>query len=206
MDVKAAATAERHEFADLLETLTDEQWATPSLCAGWTVRDVAAHVASYSGARAGETAGRVVRGGGLLGRVNAVGVRDCRELEPAELVARVRLHARPRGVNAAFGGRVGLVDTLVHHQDVRRPLGLVRTVPPDRLACALRFAYAAPVLRGFWHARGVRVSAPEVGWAAGRGPLAEGPAEAVLMAVAGRSGAAADLTGPGAAVLVRRLG
>ena len=38
------ATAERLELADLLDTLTPEQWAAPSLCAGWSVRDVCSHL------------------------------------------------------------------------------------------------------------------------------------------------------------------
>ncbi len=37
--------SERRSLAELLESLADEQWETPSLCAGWRVRDVAAHVA-----------------------------------------------------------------------------------------------------------------------------------------------------------------
>jgi uncharacterized protein (TIGR03083 family) len=36
---------ERLAFVDLLEGLTPEQWATPSLCSAWTVQEVAAHVA-----------------------------------------------------------------------------------------------------------------------------------------------------------------
>ncbi|MCV7319265.1 maleylpyruvate isomerase N-terminal domain-containing protein [Mycolicibacterium confluentis] len=36
------ARAQREEFADLLDSLTPEQWTITSLCAGWTVRDVAA--------------------------------------------------------------------------------------------------------------------------------------------------------------------
>src|SRR5690242_7912912 len=35
---------ERAWMADLLESLSDEQWGTPSLCEGWTVRDVGAHL------------------------------------------------------------------------------------------------------------------------------------------------------------------
>ncbi|HTD49614.1 MAG TPA: maleylpyruvate isomerase N-terminal domain-containing protein, partial [Acidimicrobiia bacterium] len=31
--------AERLALADLLERLTPEQWATASLCGGWTVRE-----------------------------------------------------------------------------------------------------------------------------------------------------------------------
>src|SRR5437763_7779070 len=41
----AALDAERAGLADLLESLTDQEWAHPSLCAGWAVREVAAHLA-----------------------------------------------------------------------------------------------------------------------------------------------------------------
>jgi uncharacterized protein (TIGR03083 family) len=37
-------TNEYNAFADLLDTLSAEQWETPSRCAGWQVADVAAHV------------------------------------------------------------------------------------------------------------------------------------------------------------------
>lgn len=43
-DPKQLAADERRDLADFLETLTPEQWQQPSLCAGWTVRDVVAHV------------------------------------------------------------------------------------------------------------------------------------------------------------------
>jgi uncharacterized protein (TIGR03083 family) len=36
--------AEREALADDLASLTDEQWATASLCPGWPVRDVLGHV------------------------------------------------------------------------------------------------------------------------------------------------------------------
>ncbi len=71
---------------------------------------------------------------------------------------------------------------------------------------ALRFAFTAPPIRGLWHVRSVRVVATDLDWSSGRGPEARGPAEAVLMCLAGRRGAARDLTGPGADVLARRLG
>lgn len=49
MDALALARAEREEFADFLECLSPRQWVTPSLCAGWSVRDVAAHSVSFEG-------------------------------------------------------------------------------------------------------------------------------------------------------------
>jgi uncharacterized protein (TIGR03083 family) len=38
--------AEREALIADLDTLTDEQWATPSLCGDWTVRDVLGHMIS----------------------------------------------------------------------------------------------------------------------------------------------------------------
>jgi uncharacterized protein (TIGR03083 family) len=38
------ATANRLLAADMFAALTPGQWRTPSLCAGWTVREVAAHL------------------------------------------------------------------------------------------------------------------------------------------------------------------
>ena len=53
------AAAERADLADLLESLTPEQWESPSLCA-------------------------------------------------ERIVEEYRTHLRPRGITAAFGGRIGL--------------------------------------------------------------------------------------------------
>ena len=107
---------------------------------------------------------------------------------------------------AWLAGWVVLTDTLVHHQDIRRPLGLARDIPADRLRAALRFATFAPPLRGFWHGRGVRLVATDLDWRFGVGPEAVGPGEAVLMTLSGRRGAACELVGPGAARLVQRFG
>lgn len=46
-DLSDLAAAERLDLADYLDTLAADDWERPSLCAGWTVRDVAGHVPSY---------------------------------------------------------------------------------------------------------------------------------------------------------------
>ena len=206
MDVKALAQAERLDLAAFLATLSDEQWDAPTLCTDWRVRDVAAHVVSYDRLGTRGLAERFVRGRLLLDRVNAVGVAEHDALTPVELTGLLREHAWPRGLTAGFGGRIALVDTLIHHQDVRRPLGLPRQVPAERLRAALPFALTAPPIRGLWHVRGLRMVATDLDWAAGRGPEVRGPGEAVLMAIAGRRGVARELSGPGAARLLQRLG
>lgn len=200
------ASEERRDLADLLESLTPDQWEHPSLCERWRVRDVAAHVVSYEEHGPLDLLKRFTKAGLRPGRVNDVALQDYAARDPQELVAFLRSHLGPRGATARFGGRVGLVDALIHHQDIRRPLGLVRDIPAERLQVALPFAVTAPPLRGFLHARGVRLATTDLDWSHGKGPEAHGPAEAVLMVLAGRRGAASDLRGPGAAVLERRLG
>jgi uncharacterized protein (TIGR03083 family) len=44
MEIWPVIHAERKSLADDVRGLSDEQWATPSLCSKWTVRDVLAHM------------------------------------------------------------------------------------------------------------------------------------------------------------------
>jgi uncharacterized protein (TIGR03083 family) len=44
--VFAAVAAERRRIADLVDELDEDALAAPSLCAGWTVKTVVAHVVS----------------------------------------------------------------------------------------------------------------------------------------------------------------
>lgn len=206
MDVIAMVRHERAEMADFLESLRPEEWDQPSLCRGWRIRDVAAHVISYEEHNRTDLAKRLLRARLRPGRLNEVGVAEYRHYDGQELVAFLRGHLTPRGPTARFGGRVGLVDGIIHHQDMRRPLGMRRRIPAERLLHALPFAVTAPPLRGFWNARGVRLVATDLDWSRGRGPEARGEAEALLMVLAGRAGVARELSGPGASVLRERLG
>ncbi len=206
MDVMAHAERERAELAALLTDLTPQEWQAPTLCDGWTVRDVAAHVLSYEGVPMTRIVGRMLRSRMSLAGTNARTLASVDDESPADLLAKIARYPRPTGLTAARGGGVGLVDAMIHQQDVRRPLGRPRDLDPERLRYALGFTVTAPPLRGFWQVRGTRVVADDVDWAHGRGPEARGPGEAVLMALAGRRGAADDLTGPGADVLRERLG
>jgi uncharacterized protein (TIGR03083 family) len=43
-DIWPVVHAERRALAADLADLTPEQWETPSLCAGWSVHDVLAHM------------------------------------------------------------------------------------------------------------------------------------------------------------------
>ena len=199
------ARAEREDFADLLSGLTWEQWEHPSLCAGWTVRDVAAHCVSFEGLSPAKLTSRFLRGRLQTDRINQLAVDDLAARSDEQIVALFRDNAVPRGLTAGFGGRIALTDNLIHHQDIRRPLGLPRTIPVERLGTALNFVRFAPTIRGAWRARGVHLIATDLDWNFGRGPAVRGPGEALLLAMAGRGDALADLDGPGVQKLTARF-
>lgn len=205
MDLRRLAREERADFAAFLATLSPGEWEAPTLCAGWRVRDVVAHVISYDELDGRRLAGRFAKGWFLPGRVNAIGLAEYNTRSPEELLAVLRDHLEPRGLPVAFGGVVALVDGLIHHQDIRRPLGMPRAIPAERMLPALRCALIAPVIGGFWRVRGVRLVATDLDWSAGSGPEVRGPAETILMAIAGRPGVVGELSGPGQRKLAERI-
>ncbi len=206
VDAMSLAHDERAELADLLTTLTPAQWDAPSLCAGWRVRDVVAHMFSYEELGIAGLLRRFLAGGVLPDRVNAFGVAAYAHHSTDDLVALVQDHLRPRGLTAGFGGRIALTDGLIHHQDIRRPLGMPRTIPANRMRCALEFARTAPTIGAAKRIRGLTLIATDLDWTTGSGPAVEGPAESLLMAVAGRRGIVAELSGPGRQTLAERIG
>jgi uncharacterized protein (TIGR03083 family) len=198
------ARAERADLAEFLATLTPQQWAAPSLCTKWTVKDVVAHLISYEELGTMGLIKRFLKGGVV--RANQVGVDEFAPLSPAQLLDFLRNHLTPQGLTAAFGGMIALVDGTIHHQDIRRTLGEPRAIPADRLARILPLVPSNPRLGAGRRIRGLRLRATDVDWAHGRGPEVTGPGEALLMAMTGRPAALADLTGPGYATLAARLG
>lgn len=206
MSLLDLARAEREDLLTLLESLSPHEWRTPSLCAGWSVQDVVAHLLSYEELGARQLVGRFAAGRFVTSRVNGIGLAEYRHRGPDELVDLLRRHLTPRGLTAGMGGAIGLTDGMIHQQDIRRPLGLPRVIPVERLVPALWTALFAPVVGGVVRARDVRLIGTDLDWAFGRGPEVRGTGEALLMAVAGRRGLTGELTGPGADRLLRRIG
>lgn len=203
--MRRLAREERADFAAFLATLPPPQWQAPTLCAGWRVRDVVAHVIGYDELGPRDLLGHAVRGWFRVDRINAAALARYRTCTPDELLGLLTAHLEPQGLPAALGCRVALVECVIHHQDIRRALGRPRTIPPERLLTALRWAMIAPDIGGLWRTRGVRVVATDLGFSAGIGPEARGPAEALLMTVAGRRGVARELSGPGQRKLASRI-
>lgn len=199
------ARAERQDFAAFLDELSDEQWESPTLCEGWRVRDVVAHMFGYDELNTGGLVSQFAKGRLSVNRINQRMVDELANRSLDQLRALVRDHVEPHGLTAGFGGRIALTDNMIHHQDIRRRLGMPRTIPTERLRVALDFTRYAPTILGAWRARGLKLIADDLDWSFGSGLEVRGTGEALLMAMAGRSDALKDLSGPGQPKLAQRL-
>ena len=199
---------ERRTLAELLDGLTPDQWAAPSLCTEWRVRDVAAHLA-MTPARApsiGTMFRALVANRGRLwsaGRDVAIAYAA---MPTQQIVRELRDQAGSRARPVFVQDDNILLDLVVHGQDIAVPLGVDRPVPP---------AAGELVLRRVWsmgwpfHARrrldGFSVRADDCDWSAGSGPAVEASAAQLLLVMTERSAQLEALRGPGAAALRRRL-
>jgi uncharacterized protein (TIGR03083 family) len=209
IDYRRLLQQESAALAAYVETLSDEEWHRPSLCRGWRVREVVAHMAAGHRSSTLAYAGLLARARFSTDRAGDVLARRyARDHSIAEIVAAFRegTAGRPSGATRWVKPAELFVDHFVHHQDIRRPLGHARTIPVERLSAALE---ALPKLSARIGTRarmaGLRVTAEDVSWSHGQGALLRGPAEALIVALTGRSHALADLSGDGAVVLARRL-
>lgn len=191
--------AERRALADVLDHLTQEQWNTPSLCEGWLVRDVAAHLIVPLVTPLRKFALALVKARGNFHVANqAVGAQTARDYGD-RLPAALREHADSRFTPPGSGALAPLTDVIVHGQDIRRPLAITREFDPDRIRTVLDFLVSPAATRGFTESsvQRFRWAATDLDWTGGSGPQVTGPAEAILLTLTGRGVARADLSGEG---------
>jgi uncharacterized protein (TIGR03083 family) len=199
--------AERAALADLLETLSADEWRHPSLCTGWTVRDVAAHVISSPQATLGSVTAAMVRARGSFNRCVDVEARRLATRPVDEIVADYRRFAGSRRHPPGTTHIDPLLDVLVHTQDIVIPLGRRHPMPLAAAQVAATKVWRMPF--PFWarrRLRGFRLIASDVPWAAGDGVPVVGPIEAILLLLTGRTASLPRLTGDGTARLAQRLG
>ncbi|MFC7450075.1 maleylpyruvate isomerase family mycothiol-dependent enzyme [Rhodococcus daqingensis] len=198
----AAIGRQRRVLADLAADLTDDEWERPSLCAGWRVRDVVAHVALGPQTTLPQMIADTVRARGEFNRlVHDTAVRKA--AEPTwELVTELREVAdsrrRPPGVSYLDS----LADVLVHTQDIAIPVGRSIAMPTDAAAAAAQRVWSF----GFPHwarrrLRGLRLVATDTAWTRGEGIEVRGPIGALLLLLTGRTAALDALSGDGAAIV-----
>jgi len=195
-------SAERRDLAALLGELSPDEWSLPSLCDGWRVRDVVAHLL-YEDTAPLRYVYESIQARGSADKLNDLYVRRARRWSHDELLTRYR-RTIDGGVARTSMPRVALADTVIHHQDIRRPLGRPRTIPQERLLSVLE--HPDPFIGSRRIMRGLRFEATDVPWSCGEGPVVRASGEALVMAVARRAIDLNDLAGDGVAEFVCRLG
>jgi uncharacterized protein (TIGR03083 family) len=197
-------------ISECLHDLDDDQWDVPSLCDGWRVRDVVSHMCvGYTTPMPTLLAKVAKRGFSVPKASYQESIAFASARTPEEILAVLDdIHTNDvrRGIAKVIKPTEGLVDHLIHHQDIRRPLGKPRAMPKDRLVAALD---VIPGLGGFVASKkrvaGLRLVATDVGWTHGDGPEVRGTGEAILLAASGRSATLDELAGDGVGTLRARV-
>jgi uncharacterized protein (TIGR03083 family) len=204
--VFADVAAQRRSIADLLDGLDTEQLATPSLCSGWDVKTVAAHLVSdFTDGFWGFLASGV-RHGGMHRGIDAL-ARSRARSSASEIAGILRRDADYRLSPPLTGPLSGLTDVLVHGADMRIPLGIPHTPDPQQVSRVLDFL-TGRTQRGFFpprRLRGIALYDEGTGRSWGEGALIRGAGAALMLAICGRTIAFNELTGDGVPVLQARL-
>ncbi len=198
---------ERRLTADMLEGLTAEQWDAPSLCDGWRIREVVAHLLMPFSVSLPKMALMLTRSGFDLNRVSDRFAKRDKRSNP-ELAAALRRDAGHRFTPPGLGPEAPLTDIVVHTQDIARPLGISRSIPTERAHVVLDFLMSPKATRGFVRAgvtEGLTFTSVDTGWLHGSGSGVTGSAPDLILAIAGRQSAIDALSGNGVEILRSRL-
>lgn len=205
-DVWPLVHAERQALIEDLAGLREEQWMTPSLCDGWTVHDVVAHLVDVARTTRIGFVVDMARARFDFDRQNARGIERARGDSPHDTLQRLReVAARTSTPPGPLDTRI--VEEVVHGEDIRRPLGIVHGYSEEAVVRSLRQQVRTST--AFGGARelvaGVRLTATDVGLTIGDGVEVSSTALSLLLTVSGRRVALNEIEGPGLATLAARV-
>ena len=204
MDIWPVVHTERRALAADLQDLSAEDWAAPSLCSDWAVRDVLAHMTSTAKLPPAGFVAKLIGSGFSFDKVQEKGVAANRGASPADTLANfesvVTSVKHPPGP-----GQTWLGETIVHSEDIRRALGIQHKYPTDAVVTVADFYKGSNLLIGSKsRIAGLTMRATDANWSHGAGPEVSGPILSLVMAMTGRKQADDDLAGDGVATLRSR--
>lgn len=204
IDIWTTIHAERKALAADLDGLNEGQWDTPSLCTGWTVRDVVAHMTASAKISPPQFFGKLIGSGFSLKRMQEKDIATERGSSPADTLARFKAEVNsskhPPGPNDTWLG-----EAIVHSEDIRRALNIKHDYPTDAAVRVANFYKGSNLIIGAKsRIAGLKLKATDAEWATGDGPEVLGPIVALVMAMTGRKQALDDLSGDGVAALRSR--
>ncbi|MGY1681123.1 maleylpyruvate isomerase family mycothiol-dependent enzyme [Geodermatophilus sp. SYSU D01176] len=196
-DVWRTIDAQRLSLADLLDDLSPAEWATPSLCDAWRVRDVAAHL-TLAQMGPWPMAVAAIRAGGSFDRIIRDTALRVGPLPDDEYGRRIRAMAGSRRRAPFISPIEPLTDVLVHGQDIAVPLGRERPIPPVPAAVSARRAWDMSFPFGVRkRLAGLQLRATDGDLVLGEGAPVEGTTGDLLLLITGRTATVHRLSGEG---------
>jgi uncharacterized protein (TIGR03083 family) len=185
--IQEAIAAERRELAGVLAGLAARSWDTPTLCAGWRVREVVAHMTMpfrYSTAR---FVAEVLKSGGKFNRMADRCARRDAAAATDDLVAALRDNATYPWKPPGGGFEGALTHDVIHGLDFTVPLGSARRVPEERLRIVLQTITKPSTLKHFGvDLTGIELQADDIDWSFGSGTQVSGSAQDLALVLCGR--------------------
>lgn len=182
-----AIAAHRRRLAEVLSELPDDAWDADTLCDGWRVREVVAHMTMpfrYSGAR---FAVEMLRSGGRFHHMADRCARRDAAVPASELVSSLWDNASYVWKPPGGGLKAGLIHDVVHGLDFTVPLGISSSVPAEVLGVVLDGITEPSSLKHFRvDLSGIAVQAEDIGWSSGSGTRVTGRAVDLVVALSGR--------------------
>lgn len=209
-DYTSLLWAESGSIAEFLKDIDDADFDVDSLCEGWRVRDVTSHMIVGHTTPMPSMMAAIARYGFNVPKGSKEMSRQYGSDHTADEIraswSGVADEHTLKGISRVIPKQEGFTDHLIHHQDMRRPLGREREIPEERLSAALD---ALPSIGGFLKSKqrmkGLQWVATDIDWSWGEGPVVQGPAEALILAAGGRRVALDELTGDGIETLGQRM-
>lgn len=186
-DLQPAVAAGFLSLADLLDAVPAAGWGTPSLCAGWRVREVVAHMTMAVRYSEEQFMAELRSCEGDFTRLsNTVATRDG-ALPTATLLANLRdetmHHWAPPG-----GGYIGALNhVVIHGLDITVPLGTSSSSTTEDLRIVLDDLTSGGAHAHFgFDVAGLRLGATDMDWSFGSGKPVSGAAADLALLICGR--------------------
>jgi len=192
-----AVAAQRRELAALLGDLPPQAWDQPSLCVGWRVRDVVAHMTMPFRYPARRFITEMIKARGNFDRMADRCARRDGHAQPGELLAGLRQNERNSWKPPGGGLAAALTHDVIHGQDITVALGVEHLIPEQRLRIALQTVTSAKSLGHFGvDLTGIELRASDIDWSSGSGAPLRGSAQDLALVLCGRTLPAGRLSGP----------
>jgi len=203
-DIWPTVHAERKALSADLRNLGQDQWDTESLCSSWSVRDVLAHMTAAALMTPPGFFAKLAACGFSFNGVQEKGIAAQKGASAADTLAHfdavlTSVKHPPGPADTMLG------ETIIHSEDIRRPLGISHAYPTMAVVRAADFFKGSNLLIGTKNRiAGLRLRATDTEWSYGDGPEVSGPILSLLMAMTGRKAPVDDLAGDGVATLRSR--